>query len=157
MSRSLCEPAKFIADNYRALVLCRAVKTVAPAIETADDQQQEHTDKNKDSRNGGDAGVHFISDIFKHFLGRVVRRYPPMKAAITTSSKLRMNAKRAPVITPGLIPPWSTMSCFNSASSIMYRGFKSAQNFSCKRFGFCHVFFIGVSSHLFKHILPCLV
>ena len=70
MSRSLCEPAKFTADNYGALVLHRAVKTVAPAIETADDQQQEHTDKNKDSRNGGDAGVHFISDIFKHFFGQ---------------------------------------------------------------------------------------
>ncbi len=37
------------------------------------------------------------------FLGRVVMRYPPMKAAITTSSKLNMNAKRAPVITPGRI------------------------------------------------------
>ena len=39
----------------------------------------------------------------------------------------------------------------------MYRGFKSAQNFFCTRFGVCHIFFVGVPGHLFDHIRPLLV
>jgi hypothetical protein len=70
MSRSLCVPEKFTANNFGVLVARSAVKTLAPSIETADGQRQEHTDQHKDIRNGGDPGVHFISDIFKHFFGQ---------------------------------------------------------------------------------------